>query len=154
MIFDIYENTSNGRDQISRIESKDMDQCVKMVLDHYVKPEFHENADIDYADDDLTYLTIIDNSEIDHSKECIEKNETQYDPANRECICEDFEDYEVESLTFEIHVSDDQENRSFKVVSGHDEFITLDENGKTKTPFSQGKLLDQARELEEKLNKN
>jgi len=134
MIFDIYENTSNGRDQISRIESKDMDQCVKMVLDHYVKPEFHKNSDIDYADDDLTYLTIIDNSEIDED--------------------EDFEDYETDSLTFEIHVSDDQENRSFKVITGHDEFITLDENGKTKTPFSQGKLLDQARELEEKLNKN
>jgi hypothetical protein len=26
---------------------------------------------------------------LDHSKECIEKNETQYDPANRECICEE-----------------------------------------------------------------
>ena len=115
MIFDIYENTSNGRDQISRIESKDMDQCVKMVLDHYVKQEFHENADIDYADDDLTYLTIIDNSEIDEN--------------------DDFEDYEADSLTFEIHVSDDQENRSFKVISGHDEFITLDENGKTKNAF-------------------
>ena len=134
MIFDIYENTSNGRDQISRIESKDMDQCVKMVLDHYVKQEFHENADIDYADDDLTYLTIIDNSEIDEN--------------------DDFEDYEADSLTFEIHVSDDQENRSFKVISGHDEFITLDENGKTKTPFSLGKLLDQTKEIEEKLNKN
>ena len=132
-IYDIYENTSNDRDQISRIESKDMDQCVKMVLDHYVKPEFHENTDIDYADDDLTYLTIIDNSEIDEN--------------------DDFEDYE-DSLTFEIHVSDDQENRSFKVISGHDEFITLDENGKTKTPFSLGKLLDQTKELEEKLNKN
>ena len=132
-IYDIYENTSNGRDQISRIESKDVDQCVKMVLDHYVKPEFHENADIDYADDDLTYLTIIDNSEIDEN--------------------DDFEDYE-DSLTFEIHVSDDQENRSFRVISGHDEFITLDENGKTKTPFSLGKLLDQTKELEEKLNKN
>ena len=134
MIFDIYENTSNGRDQISRIESKDMDQCVKMVLDHYVKSEFHENADIDYADDDLTYLTIIDNSEIDEN--------------------DDFEDYETDSLTFEIHVSDDQENRSFRVISGHDEFITLDENGKTKTPFSLGKLLDQTKEIEEKLNKN
>jgi hypothetical protein len=132
-IYDIYENTSNGRDQISRIESKDVDQCVKMVLDHYVKPEFHENADIDYANDDLTYLTIIDNSEIDEN--------------------DDFEDYE-DSLTFEIHVSDDQENRSFRVISGHDEFITLDENGKTKTPFSLGKLLDQTKELEEKLNKN
>ena len=30
-------------------------------------------------------------TKFDHSKECIEKNETQYDPANRECICEDFE---------------------------------------------------------------
>ena len=133
-IYDIYENTSNDRDQISRIESKDMDQCVKMVLDHYVKPEFHKNADIDYADDDLTYLTIIDNSEIDEN--------------------DDFEDYETDSLTFEIHVSDDQENRSFRVISGHDEFITLDENGKTKTPFSLGKLLDQTKEIEEKLNKN
>ena len=134
MIFDIYENTSNGRDQISRIESKDMDQCVKMVLDHYVKQEFHENADIDYDGDDIAYLTIIDNSEIDEN--------------------DDFEDYEADSLTFEIHVSDDQENRSFKVISGHDEFITLDENGKTKTPFSLGKLLDQTKEIEEKLNKN
>ena len=130
MIFDIWQNTSNDRYQVSRLESKDLDQCVKMVLDYYVKPEFHNSVEEEWIDQDLTYLTIVDNTEI-----------------------QDSEDYEVESLTFEIHISEDQEDKSFNVISGHNEFITLDQNGKTKTPFSQGKLLDQVREIE-KLNKN
>tara|TARA_R110002096_G_C14190048_1_gene687829 strand:- start:4 stop:405 length:402 start_codon:yes stop_codon:yes gene_type:complete len=133
MIFDIWQNTSNDRDQVSRLEAKDLDQCVKMVLDYYVKPEFHSSVEEEWIDENLTYITIVDNTEIQDSEDC--------------------EDYEVESLTFEIHVSEDQEDKSFKVISGHDEFITLDQNGKTKTPFSQGKLLDQVREIE-KLNKN
>tara|TARA_R110000765_G_scaffold61008_1_gene117883 strand:- start:40 stop:432 length:393 start_codon:yes stop_codon:yes gene_type:complete len=130
MIFDIWQNSSNDRDQVSRLEAKDLDQCVKMVLDYYVKPEFHNSVEEEWIDQDLTYLTIVDNTEI-----------------------QDSEDYEVESLTFEIHISEDQEDKSFNVISGHNEFITLDQNGKTKTPFSQGKLLDQVREIE-KLNKN
>jgi len=133
MIFDIWQNTSNDRDQVSRLEAKDLDQCVKMVLDYYVKPEFHNSVEEEWIDQDLTYLTIIDNTEIQDSEDC--------------------EDYEVESLTFEIHLSEDQEDKSFNVISGHNEFITLDQNGKTKTPFSEGKLLDQVREIE-KLNKN
>ena len=133
MIFDIWQNTSNDRDQVSRLEAKDLDQCVKMVLDYYVKPEFHNSVEEEWIDQDLTYLTIVDNTEIQDSEES--------------------EDYEVESLTFEIHISEDQEDKSFNVISGHNEFITLDQNGKTKTPFSQGKLLDQVREIE-KLNKN
>ena len=133
MIFDIWQNTQNDRDQVSRLEAKDLDQCVKMVLDYYVKPEFHNSVEEEWIDENLTYITIVDNTEIQDSEDC--------------------EDYEVESLTFEIHVSEDQEDKSFKVISGHDEFITLDQNGKTKTPFSQGKLLDQVREIE-KLNKN
>jgi len=133
MIFDIWQNTSNDRDQVSRLEAKDLDQCVKMVLDYYVKPEFHNSVEEEWIDQDLTYLTIVDNTEIQDSEDC--------------------EDYEVESLTFEIHLSEDQEDKSFNVISGHNEFITLDQNGKTKTPFSQGKLLDQVREIE-KLNKN
>ena len=133
MIFDIWQNTSNDRYQVSRLESKDLDQCVKMVLDYYVKPEFHNSVEEEWIDQDLTYLTIVDNTEIQDSEES--------------------EDYEVESLTFEIHISEDQEDKSFNVISGHNEFITLDQNGKTKTPFSQGKLLDQVREIE-KLNKN
>ena len=133
MIFDIWQNTQNDRDQVSRLEAKDLDQCVKMVLDYYVKPEFHSSVEEEWIDENLTYITIVDNTEIQDSEDC--------------------EDYEVESLTFEIHVSEDQEDKSFKVISGHDEFITLDQNGKTKTPFSQGKLLDQVREIE-KLNKN
>ena len=133
MIFDIWQNTQNDRDQVSRLEAKDIDQCVKMVLDYYVKPEFHSSVEEEWIDENLTYITIVDNTEIQDSEDC--------------------EDYEVESLTFEIHVSEDQEDKSFKVISGHDEFITLDQNGKTKTPFSQGKLLDQVREIE-KLNKN
>jgi hypothetical protein len=134
MIFDIWQNTQNDRDQVSRLEAKDLDQCVKMVLDYYVKPEFHDSVDQEWIDENLTYLTIVDNTEIEESEDC--------------------EDYEVESLTFEIHVSEDQEDKSFNVISGHNEFITLDQNGKTKTPFSQGKLLDQVRELTEKLDKN
>jgi len=133
MIFDIWQNTSNDRDQVSRLEAKDLDQCVKMVLDYYVKPEFHNSVEEEWIDQDLTYLTIVDNTEIQDSEDC--------------------EDYEVESLTFEIHLSEDQEDKSFNVISGHNEFITLDQNGKTKTPFSEGKLLDQVREIE-KLNKN
>ena len=133
MIFDIWQNTSNDRDQVSRLEAKDLDQCVKMVLDYYVKPEFHNSVEEEWIDENLTYLTIVDNTEIQDSEDC--------------------EDYEVESLTFEIHISEDQEDKSFNVISGHNEFITLDQNGKTKTPFSQGKLLDQVREIE-KLNKN
>jgi len=134
MIFDIWQNTSNDRDQVSRLEAKDLKQCVKMVLDYYVKPEFHSSVEEEWIDQDLTYLTIVDNTEIQDSEDC--------------------EDYEIESLTFEIHVSEDQEDKSFKVISGHNEFITLDQNGQTKTPFSQGKLLDQVRELEQKLDKN
>ena len=37
------------------------------------------------------------------------------------------------------------------MITGHDEFITLGDDGKTKTPFSQGKLLDQVKALDEKL---
>ncbi len=132
VIYDIWEITSNDRYQISRIESENIDQCVKMVLDHYVKPEFHKDANEEYVDENLIYLTIPD-------------------PDIDENIDDDFE-IESNDLTYEIFVSDDQENRSFKVISGHDEFITLDENGKTKTPFSLGKLLDQTKELSEKLN--
>ena len=124
-IYDIYENTSDDRCQVSRIEAKDLDQCIKMVLDYYVKPEFHDDVDESYVDDNLTYITIVDNTEIDTNDD----------------------DYEVESLTFEIHVSDDQLDKSFKVISGHDEFITLDKDGKTITPFSLGKLLDQTKAI-------
>ena len=58
MIFDIWENSSDNRCQISRLEANNLDQCVKMVLDYYVKPEFHESAYTDYADEGLTYVTI------------------------------------------------------------------------------------------------
>ena len=128
MIFDIWENSSDNRCQISRLEAKNLDQCVKMVLDYYVKPEFHKNANEEYIDENSLYLTIID----------IDENIN--------------DDFESNDLTFEIYESDDQSDRSFKVITGHDEFITLDENGKTKTPFSLGKLLDQTKELSEKLN--
>ncbi len=129
VIYDIWENTSNDRDHISRLEAKNLDQCVKMVLDHYVKPEFHKGAHEEYVDENLIYLTIPD-PDIDENID---------------------DDFESNDLTFEIHVSDDQSDRSFKVISGHDEFVTLDEKGKTKTPFSLGKLLDQTVLLNKKL---
>jgi hypothetical protein len=130
-IYDIFENSSSGRDHVSRLEAKDFDEAVIMVKDYYIKKEFHGDVEQDYVDEGLTYLTIFDQNE-------------------NEEFGED-EDYETETLVYEIHVSDDQSDRSFKVISGHDEFITLDENGKTKTPFSQGKLLDQVKALDEKL---
>jgi hypothetical protein len=114
MIYDIYEITDNNRCQISRLEAKDLDQCVKMVLDYYVKPEYHKNNYEDYADNDLIYLIIND-------------------------------------LTFEIHVSHDQETRDFNLISGHNEFITLDSDNKPNTTFSLGKLLDNTKKLEELL---
>jgi len=127
MIYDIWEITDNNRCQISRLEAKDLDQCVKMVLDYYVKPEFHKDASEDYADDDLIYLTIPD----------LDYNDDEFDSIN--------------DLTFEIHVSDDQETRDFNLISGHNEFITLDSNNKPNTPFSLGKLLDNTKKLEELL---
>ena len=127
MIYDIWEITDNNRFQISRLEAKDLDQCIKMVLDYYVKPEFHKDASEDYADDDLIYLTIPD----------LDYNDEEFDSIN--------------DLTFEIHVSDDQETRDFNVISGHNEFITLDSDNKPNTPFSLGKLLDNTKKLEELL---
>ena len=127
MIYDIWEITDNNRFQISRLEAKDLDQCVKMVLDYYVKPEFHKDASEDYADDDLIYLTIPD----------LDYNDEEFDSIN--------------DLTFEIHVSDDQETRDFNLITGHNEFITLDSNNKPNTPFSLGKLLDNTKKLEELL---
>ena len=127
MIYDIWEITDNNRFQISRLEAKDLDQCVKMVLDYYVKPEFHKDASEDYADDDLIYLTIPD----------LDYNDEEFDSIN--------------DLTFEIHVSDDQETRDFNVISGHNEFITLDSDNKPNTPFSLCKLLDNTKKLEELL---
>ena len=125
MIYDIYEITDNNRCQISRLEAKDLDQCVKMVLDYYVKPEFHKHASEDYADNDLIYLTIPD----------LDYNDEEFDSIN--------------DLTFEIHVSDDQETRDFNLITGHNEFITLDSDNKPNTPFSLGKLLDNTKKLEE-----
>ena len=125
MIYDIWEITDNNRCQISRIEAKDLDQCVKMVLDYYVKPEFHKDASEDYIDDDLIYLTIPD---LDYN-----------------------DDESINDLTFEIHVSEDQETRDFNLISGHNEFITLDSDNKPNTPFSLGKLLDNTKKLEELL---
>ena len=127
MIYDIWENTENNRCQISKLEAKDLDQCVKMVLDYYVKPEFHNDSCIDYVDDDLTYLTIPD----------LDYNDEENDLIN--------------DLTFEIHVSDDQETRDFNLISGHNEFITLDEDNKPKTPYSMGKFLDESKRLNELL---
>ena len=127
MIYDIWEITDNNRCQISRLEAKDLDQCVKMVLDYYVKPEFHKDASEDYADDDLIYLTIPD----------LNYNDDEFDSIN--------------DLTFEIHVSDDQETRDFNLITGHNEFITLDSDNKPNTPFSLGKLLDNTKKLEELL---
>ena len=127
MIYDIWEITDNNRCQISRLEAKDFDECIKMVLDYYVKPEFHKDASEDYADDDLIYLTIPD----------LDYNDEEFDSIN--------------DLTFEIHVSDDQETRDFNVISGHNEFITLDSDNKPNTPFSLGKLLDNTKKLEELL---
>ena len=127
MIYDIWEITDNNRCQISRLESKDFDECIKMVLDYYVKPEFHKDASEDYADDDLIYLTIPD----------LDYNDEEFDSIN--------------DLTFEIHVSDDQETRDFNLISGHNEFITLDSDNKPNTPFSLGKLLDNTKKLEELL---
>ena len=128
MIFDIWENSSDNRCQISKLEAKDLDQCVKMVLDYYVKPEFHKSAFEDFVDDDLTYLTIPD----------------------PDIVEEDLE-FESNDLTFEIHLSDDQETRDFKVITGHNEFITL-ENGEIKTPESMGKKLDRLANLQKMLN--
>ena len=125
MIYDIWEITDNNRYQISRLEAKDFDECIKMVLDYYVKPEFHKDASEDYVDDDLIYLTIPD---LDYN-----------------------DDESINDLTFEIHVSDDQETRDFNLVSGHNEFITLDSDNKPNTPFSLGKLLDNTKKLEELL---
>ena len=127
MIYDIYEITDNNRCQISRLEAKDFDECIKMVLDYYVKPEYHKNVSEDYADDDLIYLTIPD----------LDYNDEEFDSIN--------------DLTFEIHVSDDQETRDFNLITGHNEFITLDSNNKPNTPFSLGKLLDNTKKLEELL---
>ena len=127
MIYDIYQITDNNRCQISRLEAKDLDQCVKMVLDYYVKPEFHKDASEDYADNDLIYLTIPD----------LDYNDEEFDSIN--------------DLTFEIHVSDDQETRDFNLITGHNEFITLDSDNKPNTPFSLGKLLDNTKKLEELL---
>ena len=125
MIYDIWEITDNNRCQISRIEAKDLDQCVKMVLDYYVKPEYHKDASEDYADNDLIYLTIPD----------LDYNDEEFDSIN--------------DLTFEIHASEDQETRDFNLISGHNEFITLDSDNKPNTPFSLGKLLDNTKKLEE-----
>ena len=125
MIYDIWEITDNNRCQISRLESKDFDECIKMVLDYYVKPEFHKDASEDYIDDDLIYLTIPD---LDYN-----------------------DDESINDLTFEIHVSEDQETRDFNLISGHNEFITLDSDNKPNTPFSLGKLLDNTKKLEELL---
>ena len=125
MIYDIWEITDNNRCQISRLEAKDLDQCIKMVLDYYVKPEFHKHASEDYADNDLIYLTIPD----------LDYNDDEFDSIN--------------DLTFEIHVSDDQETRDFNLITGHNEFITLDSDNKPNTPFSLGKLLDNTKKLEE-----
>ena len=127
MIYDIWEITDNNRFQISRLEAKDLDQCVKMVLDYYVKPEFHKDASEDYVDNDLIYLTIPD----------LDYNDEEFDSIN--------------DLTFEIHVSDDQQTRDFNLISGHNEFITLDSDNKPNTPFSLGKLLDNTKKLEELL---
>ena len=128
MIFDIWENSSDNRCQISKLEAKDLDQCVKMVLDYYVKPEFHKSAFEDFVDDDLTYLIIPD----------------------PDIVEEDLE-FESNDLTFEIHLSDDQETRDFKMISGHNEFMTL-ENGEVKTPESLGKKLDRLVNLQKMLN--
>lgn len=125
MIYDIWEITDNNRYQISRLEAKDFDECIKMVLDYYVKPEFHKDASEDYIDDDLIYLTIPD---LDYN-----------------------DDESINDLTFEIHVSEDQETRDFNLISGHNEFITLDSDNKPNTPFSLGKLLDNTKKLEELL---
>ena len=125
MIYDIWEITDNNRCQISRLEAKDFDECIKMVLDYYVKPEFHKDASEDYIDDDLIYLTIPD---LDYN-----------------------DDESINDLTFEIHVSDDQETRDFNLISGHNEFITLDSDNKPNTPFSLGKLLDNTKKLQELL---
>ena len=125
MIYDIWENSSDNRYQISRLEAKDFDECIKMVLDYYVKPEFHKDASEDYIDDDLIYLTIPD---LDYN-----------------------DDESINDLTFEIHVSEDQETRDFNLISGHNEFITLDSDNKPNTPFSLGKLLDNTKKLEELL---
>ena len=125
MIYDIWEITDNNRCQISRLESKDFDECIKMVLDYYVKPEFHKDASEDYVDDDLIYLTIPD---LDYN-----------------------DDESINDLTFEIHVSEDQETRDFNLISGHNEFITLDSDNKPNTPFSLGKLLDNTKKLQELL---
>jgi len=125
MIYDIWEITDNNRYQISRLEAKDFDECIKMVLDYYVKPEFHKDASEDYVDDDLIYLTIPD---LDYN-----------------------DDESINDLTFEIHVSEDQETRDFNLISGHNEFITLDSDNKPNTPFSLGKLLDNTKKLEELL---
>ena len=125
MIYDIWEITDNNRCQISRLEAKDFDECIKMVLDYYVKPEFHKDASEDYVDDDLIYLTIPD---LDYN-----------------------DDESINDLTFEIHVSEDQETRDFNLISGHNEFITLDSDNKPNTPFSLGKLLDNTKKLEELL---
>ena len=127
MIYDIWEITDNNRYQISRLEAKDFDECIKMVLDYYVKPEFHKDASEDYVDDDLIYLTIPD----------LDYNDEEFDSIN--------------DLTFEIHVSDDQQTRDFNLISGHNEFITLDSDNKPNTPFSLGKLLDNTKKLEELL---
>ena len=127
MIYDIWEITDNNRCQISRLEAKDLDQCVKMVLDYYVKPEFHKHASEDYADNDLIYLTIPD----------LDYNDEEFDSIN--------------DLTFEIHVSEDQQTRDFNLITGHNEFITLDSDNKPNTPFSLGKLLDNTKKLEELL---
>jgi len=127
MIYDIYEITDNNRCQISRLEAKDLDQCIKMVLDYYVKPEYHKDVSEDYADNDLIYLTIPD----------LDYNDEEFDSIN--------------DLTFEIHVSDDQETRDFNLITGHNEFITLDSDNKPNTPFSLGKLLDNTKKLEELL---
>jgi len=127
MIYDIWEITDNNRCQISRLEAKDLDQCVKMVLDYYVKPEFHKDASEDYVDNDLIYLTIPD----------LDYNDDEF--------------YSINDLTFEIHVSDDQETRDFNLITGHNEFITLDSDNKPNTPFSLGKLLDNTKKLEELL---
>ena len=127
MIYDIYQITDNNRCQISRLEAKDLNQCVKMVLDYYVKPEYHKDASEDYVDNDLIYLTIPD----------LDYNDEEFDSIN--------------DLTFEIHISDDQQTRDFNLISGHNEFITLDSNNKPSTPFSLGKLLDNTKKLEELL---
>ena len=60
MIYDIWEITDNNRCQISRLEAKDFDECIKMVLDYYVKPEFHKDASEDYIDDDLMWASVIE----------------------------------------------------------------------------------------------